>query len=232
MKLGKTFPDKAFQAEFARHLSKAFQQTPWMISVDAADNSRAPFADKELRKLPFGVFDDSFLCKQHKKENEPNWNFFGRDRWKTSPAGGEFSFYTKQDQKDALAKDGPHGISFDKAAADFHLTFIIGDGQPKFQTMDRIRAAGQACGYKFRITSFAADDKKSRVSVTNTGVAPPYFDAFIAVNGMRAGKSLKGLLPGEERVFEIAAGGAAPTLTIDSDRLVKGQRIEFDANLR
>ena len=83
MKLGKTFPDKQFQAEFAQHLIKAFKQTPWLISVDAADDARAAYAGNgDLLKLPFGTFDDSFLCKQHKKENEPNWNALGRDRWK------------------------------------------------------------------------------------------------------------------------------------------------------
>ena len=42
-----------------------------MISVDAADGSRAPFASqRDLLKIPFGVFDDSFLCKQHARENE------------------------------------------------------------------------------------------------------------------------------------------------------------------
>ena len=44
MRLGKTFPDKAFQADFARHLSRVFHKTPWLISVDAADDSRAPFS--------------------------------------------------------------------------------------------------------------------------------------------------------------------------------------------
>ena len=83
MRLGKTFPDKAFQADFARHLSRVFHKTPWLISVDAADDSRAPFnSDRDLLKLPFGVFDDSFLCQQHARENEPNWNVMGRERWK------------------------------------------------------------------------------------------------------------------------------------------------------
>src|SRR4051812_13998927 len=100
MELGKTFPDKACQAGFARHLARAFVQTPWMISVDAADEGRAPFAgNAELLKLRFGVFDDSFLCRQHKQVNEPNWNVMGRDRWKLAPAGGEFSYYTRDDQK-------------------------------------------------------------------------------------------------------------------------------------
>ena len=138
MKLGKTFPDKPFQAEFARRLAQVFRHTPWMISVDAADDSRTPFAaDRELVALPFGVFDDSFLCRQHARENEPNWNFFGRDRWKCQPAGGEFSYYTRDDQRLALAPRGPHGISFEKAAADFHVTFMIGNDQPRYQSLDR-----------------------------------------------------------------------------------------------
>jgi hypothetical protein len=232
MLLGKTFPDKSFQAAFARQLGRVFRKTPWMISVDAAAASRTPFAaQRDLLKIPFGVFDDSFLCQQHERENEPNWNFFGRDRWKRAPAGGEISYYTAHDQKEALAANGPHGIPFEKAAADFHITFMIANDQPKYQKLDRIRAAGLACGYKFRILAFEASASRSRVTVTNTGVAPIYHDAYLAVDGVRAERSLKGLLPGESRTDEIKAGGTSPKLTIACDRLVPGQAIEYDANL-
>jgi hypothetical protein len=232
MRLGKTFPDKAFQADFARHLSRVFHKTPWLISVDAADDSRAPFSsDRDLLKLPFGVFDDSFLCQQHARENEPNWNVMGRERWKRAPAGGEFSYYTERDQKLALAPTGPHGIPFEHAAAAFRITFMIGDGQPRYQPMARISAAGMACGYRLRIRAFEASPSRSRVEVANTGVAPIYHDAYLAVNGVRAGTSLKGLLPGQSRNDEIASGGAAPKLTIDCDRLVPGQSIQFEADL-
>ncbi len=233
MMLGKTFPDKAFQDELIRHLGRVFRKTPWMISVDAADRSRAPFAtDRDLLRIPFGVFDDSFLCRQHARENEPNWNFFGRDRWKRAPAGGEISYYTTQDQKQALAPTGPHGIPFERAAAEFHITFMIANDQPKYQPMARISTAGLACGYRFRILAFEASSSRSRVTVTNTGVAPIYHDAYLAVNGVRAERSLKGLLPGQSRTDEIASGGAAPRLTIACDRLVPGQTIDFEANLR
>jgi hypothetical protein len=233
MKLGKTFPDKPFQAKFARRLARAFQKTPWMISVDAADPSRAPFAaDGELLRLPFGVFDDSFLCRQHARENEPNWNVFGRDRWKRRPAGGEFSYYTRDDQKQALAASGPHGISFGKAAADFHLTFMIGNDQPRYQPLDRVRTAGLACGYKFRILAFETSPSNARITITNTGVAPIYHDAFLTVNRVRSARTLKGLLPGESRTDEIAADGESPKLTIESDRLVAGQAIDFEADLK
>jgi hypothetical protein len=233
MTLGKTFPDHRFQAEFAKRLAQAFQKTPWLISVDAADEERAPFAGNSgLLRIPFGVFDDSFMCQQHKRVNEPNWNVMGRDRWKRAPAGGEFSYYTRKDQQEALSPTGPHGIPFEKAAHDFHITFMIGDGQPRHQSMDRIRAAGLACGYKFRVLAFEANAKQSHVSITNIGVAPIYHDAFVAVNGVRARESLLGLLPGERRTVNIAAGGKSPKLTIACDRLVPGQVIEFEADLK
>ncbi|WP_250846672.1 hypothetical protein [Aquisphaera insulae] len=231
MVMGRTFPSLEYQREFANHLGKRFVQTPWMISVDAA-GEWAPYAkDKALLALPFGVFDDSFNHARHAKVNEPNWNALNRDRWKVAPTGGEFSFYERKDQNEALAPNGPHGESFEHEAARFHLTFMIGDAQPRHQKPDRIREASMACGYHFRVTRFEASSARSEVTITNSGVAPIYHDAFPAVNGVRAPESLKGLPPGESRTFHVPAGGSAPSLSIESDRLVRGQRIEFDAEL-
>jgi hypothetical protein len=233
MMLGKTFPDKSFQAEFAHHLGQVFRTTHWLISVDAADTSRTPYPSRpELLRIPFGVFDDSFLCAQHARVNELNWNVMGRNRWESAPAGGEISYYTNTDQRDALAANGPHGISFEKAAAAFHISFMIADGQPRYQKMDRIREAGLACGYRFRVLDFQTSASRSRVTFTNVGVAPIYYDAYFAVAGVRAQRSLKGLLPGQSRTDEIAAGGGSSALTIACDRLVPGQSIEFEASHR
>jgi len=230
MSLGGTFPSKDFQEKFLRRLSAAFKATPWMISIDAAAEETTPFAShRDLIDLSFGVFDDSFLCKQHATENAPNWAFFGRDRWRRAPAGGEFSYYTKDDQKNALAPKGPHGIPFETAARDFHLTFIIASDQPEHQPMDRIRAAGMSCGYRLRVTEYRAGGGKSVLALTDTGIAPIYHDAYVAVAGRRSTTSLKGLCPGETRVCEVAAAGG--DVTIESDRLVPGQKIEFVADL-
>lgn len=228
--LGRTFPDKAFQEEFLQQMAKIFRDTPWLISVDAADDEMTPLAGTPtLRDLPFGLFDDSFLCKQHAKENEKNWNFFGRDRYARAPAGGEFSYYNRHDQKFALAPQGPHGIPFAKAAQDFHISFMIGDDQPKYQKLEIIRDAGLSCGYRFRIKSFLTNGITSQVTVTNDGVAPLYHDAFVAVGGIRARESLKGLQPGSAKIFAVSASGQGGDLTIESDRLVPGQRIQFQA---
>ena len=231
-KLGGTFPDKEFQSEFLRHMAATFHSTPWSISVDAAQEEVSPLADNaDLLKLPFGLFDDSFLCKQHAKENEKNWHALDRERWRRAPGGGEFSYYNKRDQKLALAPNGPNGVSFEAAARDFHISYMIGNDQPQYQPLTRIREAGLACGYKFRVTRFQSGDDQARVMIENIGIAPIYHDAFATVNGVRTSKSLKGLAPGESSTFDIPSGGKSPHFTIESDRLVPGQSIEFEADL-
>ncbi len=135
-----------------------------MISVDAADQDYTPIEDNdELLGLGFGVFDDSFLCKEHTKVNAENWKVLGLDRWKRAPAGGEFSYYTGRDQKLALSPTGPYNNPFEKASAKFHITFMIGDGQPSFQTDGRIAQAGMATGYRFRIQSAKRFQEKVRL---------------------------------------------------------------------
>ena len=232
-KLGDTFPDKPFQAEFLNHLAATYHDTPWSISVDAADQRVTPVAgNSDLLLLPFGLFDDSFLCKQHARENEPNWNALDRSRYLRQPAGGEFSYYTDHDQKTALAPRGPHGISFEQSAKAFHITYMIGNDQPDYPPAARIRQASLACGYKFRVTAFFSSAGKSRVTVLNTGIAPIYRDAYVTVNGTRATTSLKLLPPGKAATFDLPAGGDTPTLTIQSDHLVPGQSIDYDADLK
>ncbi len=231
MELGRTFPSLEFQAEFANHLAATFAETPWSVSVDAADDERSPLAERDnLRALPFGLFDDSFLCKQHAKQNANDWAAFGNDRWQTSPAGGELSYYTKRDQRHALAVNGPYGIAFESLAAKFHVTYMIGDGQPNHQSTQRIAAAGMSLGYRFAVTSFLSADGRSEVTIKNNGIAPIYHNAYATVDGVRSEASLRGLLPGESKMFIVAAGSATPSLTIASDRLVPGQVIEFEAD--
>ena len=108
---------------------------------------------------------------------------------------------------------------------------MIGNDQPSYQTMDRIEEAGIASGYSFRVTAFSASPSAARVTVENEGIAPIYTDAFGAVNGVRAEESLALLMPGDSREYTVASGGDSPELTIECDRLVSGQEIEFAADL-
>jgi hypothetical protein len=223
---GETFPSLEFQARFFRHLAAVFRETPWMISQDAHVAKRSPFASQsDLLKLAFGIFDDSFHLAWNPGYNQTGWTFFGRDRHLRSPAGGEILFPNRE-RADLVADRWP------VEARNFGITFMIAEQWPRWTSMDRIRELGLACGYRFRITAFEAGAAGSRVTVENTGVAPIYHDAYVAVNGVRARESLKLLPPGERRPFTVASGGAAPALTIESDRLVPGQTIGFDADLR
>lgn len=136
-KLGAQFPDKPFQTKFLKHMAGQFKRLPWMISVDAVDSRYSPLKEtRGLLDLNFGVFDDSFLCKQHPEENALNWKAMQQDRWQSSPAGGEFSYYTNRDQKMALEPNGPHGVSFEKAAAQFHISFMIVTISQSFKRTD------------------------------------------------------------------------------------------------
>jgi hypothetical protein len=227
--LGKTFPDKAFQEEFFHHLDTTFKQIPWSISVDAADETYTPFVAKpELKNIRFGLFDDSFMHEHHSEWNEIEWNFFGRERYRLSPAGGEFSYYSSYDQAHVLDyPDGPYGTPFETWARNFHITYMLANDQPRYQSQERIKQASMASGYRFKIVSLRSATDTSVFRVTNVGVAPFYYDAWFAVGGVRAQQSLKLLSPGDTVLFGIAAGAIGAEITIQSDRLVEGQEIQF-----
>lgn len=236
--LGRTFPTKNYQTQFLNHLGTHFKLTPWNVSIDAADGSRSPFSSNQnLKNLQFGLFDDSFMHSNHSNSNNEynraSWLFFSEDRWKENVAGGEFSYYSNYDQRNVLnLPDGPHGRSFESFADQYHITYIIGNDQLNYQPQSRIKSASMAMGYKFEVTEFKSDGNETIVTIENNGIAPIYFDAFPKIDGTRSTLSLKGLLPGESRIFTIATGlTESSELTIDSDRLVNGQVIQYNADL-
>lgn len=224
-RMGENFPSKAFQSQYFRHLDTLFHNTPWMISQDAHVANRTPFAsDAPLLDLQFGIFDDSFHLAWEPGYNLGGWEFFGLERFKRSPMGGEILFPNKERSDFVDAGWAEH-------ARQFGITFMITEQWLRWIGMDRVKENSMACGYRFRVTSFEASDTQSRVTVENTGAAPIYYDAFVAINGVRSAESLKHLVPGESRQFTIESGGKNPTLRIECDRLVPGQEIGFEANL-
>ena len=233
--IGRTFPSKKFQARFLKHLSQQFTNLPWSISVDAADYDYSPLEDnQDLLSLQFGVFDDSFLCKPHPKVNAVNWKTLGSDRWKVAPAGGEFSYYNKRDQKNALSDSGPNGVPFATAARQFRISYMIGNDQPQYRSLAEIKAAGMETGYRFRVTAATRDQDVVQLEVTNEGVAPIYRDAWFAAGKSRAATSLRGLLPGQTVQCRITGVTDADMnhITIQSDAILPTQTIQFAADLR
>lgn len=229
--VGLGFPSKEFQKKFLVHLDSTFINTPWSISIDAADADYSPMeTDQDLRKLSFGLFDDSFMSEEHDDYNKFNWLFFGDDKYETTPAGGEFNYYTTADQKGVLDPNGWRGRTYEQAAAQYHITYMIGNDQPEYRPMARIKEASMASGYKFKLEKFQVSTAASKVVIKNTGIAPIYYDAFPSVNGTRATESLKGLLPGDSKEYLIQSGGDNPAFTIECDHLLPGQNIQFEGN--
>lgn len=224
--LGVNFPSKEFQAQFFKHLSVVFKETPWMISQDAHDSKRTPFATQpELLSLKFGIFDDSFHLAWAPGYNLDGWKFFGLDRILHAPAGGEILFRNKERSDFVEA-------NWATQARNFGITFMICEQWLRWISMDKIREHSMACGYRFKILKFEANATTSQITVLNAGVAPIYYDAFFTINGVRSSQSLKYLPAGEIRQFTVSSGGSNPQMTIECDRLVAGQRIEFEADLK
>lgn len=236
MILGRTFPDRAFQARFFTHLDTVYTRLPWSISIDAA-NDWGPFDSlPALKSLRFGLFDDSFLHKTHDADNRPNWLYFGADRWKRRMAGGELSYFSDSgfDQLHALDAAGMYGRTFESQAARYGISFMIGSDQPSYQTLDRIKAASRSTGYRFRAVAWDASPDSFRLCVKNDGVAPLYRDAWPVVGPDTGRASLKGLVPGDSLWywFRARVGGAPPPVPrLVCGHCLPGKGIELEADL-
>lgn len=225
--LGKTFPSKEFQTTFLKKMDNEFKSLKWSISIDAEDDNVTPLkANPSLLKLSFGLFDDSFMSEEHTNVNEQRFKFFGMERYKVAPVGGEFNYYTAFDQKNVLSPNGPYGESFASYAKRFHVTYMIGNDQYKYQTTEVIKEASLSTGYKFEIIKFEKSEGKSYLTVKNIGVAPIYYDAYLSINGNKSTVSLKTLMPKQESVFIINYDGDEE-LSISCDRLLRGQVIDY-----
>lgn len=230
---GVNFPSEAYQKEFLTYVDGVLD-IPWAISIDAADNSPV-VDDDQLMTLGFGLFDDSFMHAEHEGDyNEECWDAIGAGtRWQTGPCGGEISYYTSADQKNFLNPAGMYGVTWKQAAAKYHISFMIANDAPRgtYGTAQRFKEAALECGYHFHLTALSTDGGKTRAEITNTGVAPIYRDAFLAVGGVRSDVSLKGLVPGEKRQIVVDKATDGRDVTIESDFILPGQTIQFDADL-
>jgi hypothetical protein len=229
---GVNFPSDAYQKEFLTYLAGALD-IPWLISIDAAESSPV-VGDPSLMSLTFGLFDDSFMHKDHEGDyNENCWNAIGRGtRWQKGACGGEISYYTSADQKNFLNPAGMYGVTWEQASAKYHISFMIANDAPSGQygTASRFKEASMACGYHFVLTGLYANKERTAAFVTNTGIAPIYRDAYLAVGGVRSETSLKGLLPGDTLLVFIDKVTSGSDLTIESDYILPGQNIQFDVD--
>ncbi len=231
---GVNFPSAAYQKEFLSYLAGVLE-IPWLISIDAADSSPV-VGDASLMALTFGLFDDSFMHKEHEGDyNENCWNAIGKGtRWQKGACGGEISYYTSADQKNFLNPAGMYGVTWEQASAKYHISFMIANDAPggQYGSAERFKEASMACGYHFALTGLYANGSQTAACVTNAGIAPIYRDAFLAVDGVRSDTSLKGLLPGDTLLVYVNKVTNGHDVTIESDYILPTQTIQFDADFR
>lgn len=244
LELGRNFPSKDFQRQFFLHMEQVMGDIPWAASIDCGEERYSPIpTDEALNALHFGLFDDSFMHEGHEVGthggyNERLWRLTDRGhRWQYGVCGGEISYYKRTDQTDFLNPQGMHGHTWEEQSSKYHLSFMIANDAPRgtYGTAQRFRQAGMAIGYHLRVTSCQTDGRQTRLTVTNTGCAPLYRDAYFAIGDQRSPHTLRGLLPGESRTIQIPAplpadrhGNARVTPTIVSDHILPTQRIEYE----
>ena len=238
LRLGVNFPSKPYQREFLLHVANVMP-IPWLISIDAADDSYTPIVgSSELMALTFGTFDDSFMHQNHEGGyNEECWQALGQGkRWKTGVCGGEISYYSSRDQRGFLNPAGLYGHTWEEQAAKYHITFMIANDAPgtTYGTPERFLEAGLASGYRLKVTSAQVLPSCTRVRVTNAGVAPVYKEVYFAIDNTRSTESLRGLQPGETRevTVDVPLTSSSQRLHVVSDAILPTQTIEFEADIR
>ena len=238
LQLGVNFPSHEYQTEFLLHVADVLHKSiPWLISIDAADESYTPIVNSpQLMSMLFGLFDDSFMHEEHEGGyNEECWTALSRGiRWYTAVCGGEISYYSSRDQRGFLNPAGLYGHTWEEQAAKYHITFMIANDAPgsTYGTPERFKEAALASGYKFKILEAEITDTFTHLRVTNTGVATFYRKAYFAIDDTRSTQPLH-VPPGDcIDVYIPKRYTESSRLHIVSDDILPTQEIEFEADVR
>lgn len=213
------FASKTVQREIMDAYEAAFQRTK-LVARYPAGPEHARYADNHARAC--GYHDDSFAWATVHTGRKPDDWFFetllrgagALKKWRTQPIGGE----VRPEVWDCLFDEpscAPKGQEFDRCVEATHVSWLCNEGvfRPHLQGAARERAvrAVQRMGYEFHIRRADLVSQNGEwsitLSVTNTGVAPFYYDWPVELGVLNAtGKlaatwttnwKLTGILPGE-----------------------------------
>lgn len=213
------FASKIVQREVMDAYEAAFKQTKLVARYPAGpDHPR--YADNSDRT--FGYHDDSFAwATVHTGRRQDEWFFEtllrragALEKWRTQPIGGE----VRPEVWDCLFEDpscAPQGQEFERCLAVTHVSWLCNEGvfRPRLQGAARERAlrAAQRLGYELQVQRAELAREPGgwsiTLSVTNTGVAPFYYDWPVELGAVDAAGQLAatwttdwkltGILPGE-----------------------------------
>ena len=240
--MGYNFPSYEYQKDFLKLVSQVLE-IPWLISIDAADNNYSPIVEsQELMNLPFGLFDDSFMHRNHEVAdageeawNEHCWMDLGYGtRWWNAPMGGEISYYTMYDQRNFLNPNGMYGHTWKEQAEKYHISFMFANNamQGNYGTPNDYLNGSIQAGYHFKVLDVKTDRDSTVILVTNTGVAPIYRETLFSIGNIAASASLQTLLPGDTTIVMLYASLLkGKPLKLYSQYILNDQEIPFEANI-
>jgi hypothetical protein len=250
------FASKTVQREVLDAYEAAFRKTKLVARYPAGPNDPR-YADNSTR--PIGYHDDSFAwATVHTGRRGDEWFFESKlqsagalDKWRTQPIGGEVRpevWSTLFDEPTGA----PQGQEFDRCLAVTHVSWLCNEGvfRGKIQGPARQRAirAAQQMGYELHVASaqWAVADGQLTVvlTVTNTGVAPFYYDWPVELGVLNAEGEVTatwktkwkvtGILPGEPAVtwrslvnLDEAAAGAVHLVLRVPNPLPNGPPLRF-----
>ena len=184
------FASKTLQREVLDAYEAAFKQTRLVARYPAGTDDRR-YADNSRR--PIGYHDDSFAwATVHTGRAQDDWFFESRlrqagssDKWRTQPIGGE----VRPELWDCLFDEpscAPPGQEFERCVTTVHASWLAHQGlfRRPLDTSTRRRAlrAAQRLGYELHVSDAVctlpqpAGPLLVLLTVTNTGVAPFYYD--------------------------------------------------------
>ena len=213
------FASKTVQREVMDAYEGAFKKTKLVARYPAGANDYR-YADNSTRAI--GYHDDSFAwATVHTGKRSDEWFFETRlrstqapDKWRAQAIGGE----VRPEVWACLFDEpscAPKGQEFDRCVAVTHVSWLCHEGlfRPGLKGAARERAirAAQRMGYELHVATadLALADGQLTVtlSMTNTGVAPFYYDWPVELAALdHAGKlaatwttawKLTGIQPGE-----------------------------------
>ncbi len=201
---------------------RSFQKTPVLLRYPAG-GGHGTQAENASRK--FGYHDDSFdWATLETGKPDDSWFFMNLireagalEKWKTAPIGGEL----RPELWEQSFTDNPHpkAQGFFKCVEATHVSWLMDSGltSVRFPLPEQRKAkalkAARALGYEFHVSSWKRQNGRIRIIVKNTGVAPFYHDWPVELaqrDAIIERFDLRGILPGEVRVWEAEVAGDGP----------------------
>jgi hypothetical protein len=231
------FASKTVQREVMNAYEAAFKKTRLVARYPAGEKNAA-YAANSGRAM--GYHDDSFAwATVHTGKRGDAWFFEtllreagATTKWRTQPIGGE----VRPEVWKCLFDEpscAPKGQEFDRCLAAIHASWLCNEGvfRGGLQDAARQRAirAVQQMGYELHIsaarTTITDQDLSVSISVTNTGVAPFYYDWTVELGALDADKKLARTWPTDWRLTSVLPGEPCPSwnVTTSARNLRRGQ---------